>query len=365
MRRFEEDRSMTTTPWLVALLALIGAAVLIWAQRGSARSREAALEQRLARLEQQIQEQGEQLERSEAARADAEAALRANEERYLLAARCSQDGLWEWDLASDAVHLSPRWKGMLGFEADDLADDRAVWFARIHPDDRAAFEAAAQRHLRDGDPRCEHEMRLLHKDGSVRHVLSRSVALRRENGEPYRLIGLDTDVTRLRRVQSILDAVAEGTAGAFGERFFAAMAQHFARALEVDCAFIAECIDHPPTRVRTLAYWTTERGLADNFEFQLSGTPCDQVLNEARTCFHRENLAQLFPRERGYESYLGMPILASDGRVLGHLALRHRKPLDDSVLADLVYRIFLARAGAEIERLHALARLARLQAVVT
>jgi len=231
--------------------------------------------------------------------------------------------------------------------------------------DRAAFEEAARRHLGGGDPRCEHEMRLLHKDGSVRHVLSRSVALRRENGEPYRLIGLDTDVTRLRRVQTILDAVAEGTAGAFGERFFAAMAQHFARALEVDCAFVAECIDQPPTRVRTLAYWAADRGLVDSFEFSLAGTPCDQVLNEARTCFHPQDLAQLFPRERGYEAYLGMPIIASDGRVLGHLALRHRKPLDDTVLVDLVYRIFLARAGAEIERLHALARLARMQAVAS
>ena len=50
-----------------------------------------------------------------------------------------------------------------------------------------------------------------------------------------------------------------------------------------------------------------------------------------------------------------MPIIASDGRVFGHLALRHRKPLDDAVLVDLVYRIFLARAAAEIERLQALA----------
>ena len=61
-----------------------------------------------------------------------------------------------------------------------------------------------------------------------------------------------------------------------------------------------------------------------------------------------------------YECYLDMPIIASDGRVFGHLALRHRKPLDDAVLVDLVYRIFLARVAAEIERLQALAKLASL-----
>ena len=99
----------------------------------------------------------------------------------------------------------------------------------------------------------------VHKDGSMRHVLSRGVAIRDESGAPYRMVGLDTDVTRLRRVQTVLDAVADGTAGAFGEHFFAAMVQHFARALEVDCAFIAECVDDPATRVRTLAYWSAAK----------------------------------------------------------------------------------------------------------
>ena len=65
--------------------------------------------------------------------------------------------------------------------------------------------------------------------------------------------------------------------------------------------------------------------------------------------------------EAGFEAYLGMPITASDGRVLGHLALFNRKPLGDEVLVERVYRIFLARAAAEIERGQALARLALFQ----
>jgi PAS domain S-box-containing protein len=256
------------------------------------------------------------------------------------------------------VHLSPRWKSMLGFESHELANDMQAWRARVHPAERSALEQALARHLDGAEARFDHEMRLLHKDGSVRHVLSRGVAIRRESGEPYRMVGLDTDVTRLRRVQAVLDAVADGTAGASGERFFAAMVQHFARALEVDCAFIAECVDHPPTRVRTLAFWSAADGVVENFEFALAGTPCDEVLNEGRACFHRQGLAELFPREAGFEAYLGMPIIASDGRVLGHLALFDKQPLGDEVLVDRVYRIFLARAAAEMERMQALAQLA-------
>lgn len=340
-----------------ALAALGLTALLVSAVAGAARASQRRKDARLTELEQRSQAQQATIDGLERRCAQVEAELRASEERTLLALRGSLDGSWEWDIASGSMQFSPRWKGMLGFESQELGDDRDAWRSRVHDDDRAGFENALNRHLAGADPRFDHEMRLLHKDGSVRHVLSRGIALRNEAGAPYRVIGMDTDVTRLRRFQAILEAIADGTAGAHGEDFFAALAQHFARALDVDCAFIAECVDSPPTRVRTLGYWSADTGLTKNFEFSLRGTPCDAVLNEGRTCFYPEGLAITFPREAGYESYLGMPIVASDGRVLGHLALRDRGPLGDEVLVDRVYRIFLARAAAEIERLQALARL--------
>ena len=333
-------------------------ALLVWALSRVGRAQQRMLSTQLANLEQRCAEQRSALEHTQSRCAEVEADLRATEERYLLALRGSQEGLWEWDLASGAVHLSPRWTSMLGFESHELPNSLQTWRSRVHPDDRTALEEALARHLDGVEARFDHEMRLMHKDGSVRHVLSRGVAIRDEGGTPYRMVGLDTDVTRLRRVQIVLDAVAEGTAGAFGEHFFAAMVQHFARALEVDCAFIAECVDQPPTRVRTLAYWSAANGVVENFEFALAGTPCEEVLNEGRACFHRQGLAQLFPREAGFEAYLGMPIVASDGRVLGHMAMFDKQPLGDEVLVDRIYRIFLARAAAEMERMQALERLA-------
>lgn len=299
---------------------------------------------------------------AEARRAAAEEDLRATEQRYLLALRGSQDGLWEWDLASGVVHLSPRWKGMLGFQADRLADDRRAWLERVHPDDREGFERTLERHVAGTDERLDQELRLLDHTGAVHHVLSRAIAIRDASGRATRVVGVDTDITRLRRVQSVLDAVADGTAGVHGAPLFAAMAEHFARALGVDEAFIAECLDQPATRVRTLGYWSSTRGPVPNFEFELSGTPCEDVLRGGEMCFHPQGVGQMFPREAAYQGYLGLPIVASDGRLLGHLALFHRQPLTDDVLVDRVFRIFLARAGSEIERLQALAQLQRLQA---
>ncbi len=337
-----------------AALALIALA-LAWAASASGRGRDLAA--RLASAEARLREQQAEGARSEARRTEAESRARGAEERLQVALRGSQDGVWEWHVGNGRVQLSPRWKGMLGYGADDLGATRDDWLDRVHPDDRAGFVAALAA-LLEGGGRLDHEMRLQHRDGSVRHVLTRGVLLRGDDGAPERVLGLDTDVTRLKRVQAVLDAVADGTAGAHGDRFFAAMAEHFARALDVDCAFIAECADDPPTRVRTLAYWSVDKGLRDNFEFSLEGTPCQEVLESGQTCFHPERLAEMYPRERGWESYMGMPIVASDGRVLGHMALRDRAKLGDEVLIERVYRIFLARAAAEIERAQAVARLA-------
>jgi PAS domain S-box-containing protein len=343
------SQSIVLAP-LFALLVALG-----W-MFGPARRQRRELAARLAQLEQALAARRTELECSEAARARAEAELRSAEQRFLLAVRGSQDGLWEWELASGAVRLSPRWKGMLGYGTDELPDSLPAWRDCMHPDDRAGFEAALQQHLDGATAQLDHELRLRHRDGSVRHVLSRGVAIRRESGAPYRVVGLDTDVTALRRVQAVLDAVADGTSATSGAGFFDALVEHFARALQVECAFITECADAPPTRVRTLGYWSARRGARESFEFDLAGTPCEEVVQQGRTCFHREDLARMFPREAGYESYLGMPIIGSDSRVLGHLAIFDTRPRGDDLLMERIYRIFLARAAAEIERRHALQR---------
>ena len=164
------------------------------------------------------------------------------------------------------------------------------------------------------------------------------------------MVGVDTDVTALRRLQTVLDALADGTAQAHGAAFFPALVRNFARALGVDRAFIAQCVDEPPTRVRTLARWSAAHGMIENIEFALAGTPCAAVVQDGQACFHPANLAAMFPREQGFEAYLGMPIVGSDGRVLGHLAFFDTRPRGDELRAEPIYRIFLARAAAELER---------------
>jgi PAS domain S-box-containing protein len=291
-------------------------------------------------------------------RAATETALRESEERYALALRCSNDGLWEWDVKRDVTLLSPRWKAMLGFANTELGSDPAEWRARIHGEDQARVLAQLELCLNGEAPEFESEFRLLRKDGSARWVLSRGTALRHATGRAYRFVGLDTDITEVKRASEILMRVAAGTAAATGDEFFHRLVENFASALGVRIAFITECANQPATRVRTLAWWDGS-GFRPNFEFELAGTPCQAVIEGGETHFHPRRVNKLFPNER-MESYLGIPIFDHGGDVIGHLAFFDEKPMLDDMLLDAVYRIFTSRASAELQRKNALHKLAAL-----
>src|ERR1700676_3963675 len=98
----------------------------------------------------------------------AQEALKESEERYALAARGANVGLRDWNLSTNVVHLSPRWKAMLGFPEDEIGISSEEWFDRIHDADRERVKkeiAAHQEHL---TPHFESEHRVQHKDGSFR-----------------------------------------------------------------------------------------------------------------------------------------------------------------------------------------------------
>jgi PAS domain S-box-containing protein len=288
------------------------------------------------------------LERSAREQAATSAQLAASEERYALAVRSSNDGLWEWDFERELVSPSPRWNSMLGLPPHWQATP-AQWQGLIHPEDADSCRLALEALMGSAAGSFQHQHRLRHRDGSYRWVLSRGSVIRHASGKPYRMVGLDTDVTALKRIESVLKEIIAGTSGTSGEAFFRAMVRHFAGALGVPVAFITECVDHPATRLRTLAFWTDDH-FAENFEYALPGTPCETVVGEGRVCFHPSGVGRVFPVEEGYEGYLGIPIVGSSGRAIGHLAFLDRKLMSDEMLIDAVYRIFTARAAAELEK---------------
>ncbi|MBJ7331182.1 MAG: EAL domain-containing protein [Solirubrobacteraceae bacterium] len=121
--------------------------------------------------------------------------LAASEERYALAQRGANDGLWDWDLEHDALYVSPRWAAMVGYEASELGPAPSEWFDRVHPDDLPRVEDQLRRHL-DGDvAHFEAEFRIRHRNGHWLWVLARGVAIRDGETPPHRCAGSLTDIS--------------------------------------------------------------------------------------------------------------------------------------------------------------------------
>src|SRR5437899_7694831 len=125
----------------------------------------------------------------------AQEALKESEERYALAARGSNDGLWDWSLSANTVHFSPRWKAMLGYEEGEIGDRPGEWFDRIHDADRERVKEEIDAHQKGLTPHFESEHRVLHKEGSFRWMLSRGVAVHDASGKVLRMAGSQTDIT--------------------------------------------------------------------------------------------------------------------------------------------------------------------------
>src|SRR5262249_38753310 len=120
-------------------------------------------------------------------------------------------------------------------------------------------------------------------------------------------------------------------------------------------AFIAEFASPQTTKARTIAFWTTDH-IAENYEWTLAGTPCEEVVH-GNLCHHPSGVRQLFPEDRllvewGIESYLGVPLRDSQGTVLGHVAVFDERPMPEEPRKLLTFRILAARAAAELARLH-------------
>ena len=147
----------------------------------------------------------------------------------------------------------------------------------------------------------------------------------------------------------------EGTARATGEAFFRALAANLSAALDSAYALISEFAP-TPGRVRTLALFGAGK-LLDNVEYDLAGTPCDEVVR-GNVCLHRSGIQRAFPsdpmlKELGLESYFGVPLFDANREVLGHLALMDTSPMGDEPQRRATLEIFAARAASELERLRA------------
>ena len=136
---------------------------------------------------------------------NAQRALRESEERLTLAVAGAQEGVWDWNLETNGVVYSARWKQMLGYAGEEIEPHVSAWERLVHPDDRSRADRANDSVARGERATYEAEFRLRHKDGHYIHVLSRGFPMRREPGGPVvRIVGTHFDLSERKRAEATL-----------------------------------------------------------------------------------------------------------------------------------------------------------------
>ena len=145
------------------------------------------------------------------------------DERWELASRAANEGIWDWDLRTNKVYRSAYWFEMFGYEPGELADTPWVWENMIHPDDAASVIEQRGRHIEGRAPRYYAEHRMRCKDGRYRWFLSRGQVIRDEEGTPIRMLGFYTNIDetiasrmQILRQNAVLKALNEVSLQAIG-----------------------------------------------------------------------------------------------------------------------------------------------------
>ncbi len=132
------------------------------------------------------------------------AQLMKTEERWQLALKGNNDGIWDWNLQTEELFVSERFKEITGYEDSDISDYNNKWKASLHPDDLAISQQLLQEHLERKTPHYITEYRLWCYNSAYKWILSRGQALWDASGKAVRMVGSITDITERKQAEEAL-----------------------------------------------------------------------------------------------------------------------------------------------------------------
>ena len=271
------------------------------------------------------------------------------EEKLLLSQEIianAHDPISIMDLQGRFTYQNSSHASLVGFSDDELLGKTPALFLG---DD--AFTSICQELTRTQSYRGELIART--KDRTLRNLDLSVFTIRDAADKPACFVAIKRDITERKREEKILQALLEGTASVTGEQFFPALVRALAETLGVRYALVTELLEGERPRLRMLAIWMGSR-LGSPTEYDLVRTPCEKVIKLGEA-YYQQSVQELFPEDKdlvalGAVSYLGIAMVSSSGKTIGHLCILDDKPLlDEHQLAPLL-KVFASRAAAELER---------------
>ena len=272
------------------------------------------------------------------------------------AAAVGHIGSWSAQIPdrAGAITWSDECYRIFGVQPEQFDGRIESFVALIHPDDRAAVQAANEQALQNNTLYAV-DHRIIRPDGSIRWIHEQGRPILDDADRPIGMIGICQDITERRQTQEALQLVSEVVSSQVGQSFFEELTRTLAQVLGTKYAIVGRLSPTQPDTVETLAVWAGE-SFADNFSYALAGTPCAAVVSQD-LCLHCSDVQQAYPddamlREMSISAYAGAPLVNSDGDVIGLLIVLDTKPFENEVLIQSLIRLMGTRAAGELEREH-------------
>ncbi len=165
---------------------------------------------------------------------------------------------------------------------------------------------------------------------------------------------LEKQITERKDAEETLQMIVAGTASVTGNKFFSALVQNLATALNVSYVMVSKTVNNSVPSLKTLAFWTMT-SLAENIEYELIGTPCQIVLKNQLLSEYPRNLQEFFPdclllKQINAQSYVGLPLLDINENIIGNLCIIDTKPFIVNNRTKTLLNVFASRAAAELQR---------------
>ena len=257
----------------------------------------------------------------------------------------------------DAARIGhpPQGRGLLGVTTplclDDLSQDlRSAGFPPNHPPMKSLLSVNFSH-----DGKTYGRVYLSEKHGGSAFTKEDQQLLTRFADAFAQMLAYHRGQIELERSAKSLSEISQALLAITGETFFRELVMNLGKSLGVAFAFVGEVTDTSCSAIRTVAVNVGGK-LADNFVYELPGTPCENVVGKDICCY-TQGVQQLFPDDRmlvdmGIESYIGSPLFNSAGKPIGILVLLDNKPLADRKHAESILKICAGRAAAELDRRH-------------
>ena len=310
----------------------------------------------LRRLFEELDDKNRELEHDIDKRKHIEEAQRLSEAKFAGAFQCNPDSVSIARISDGMIlDVNQTFETLTGYTRDEAvggnAIDLNIW---IEPDRRRLLidTLKQQQMVRD------FAWRMLTKSGDARECMTNATIF--SVGSEQYMLAVIRDITDQRLLEEqkaeadrALLRLAQGTQDLAGESFFELLVADLASVLRTDLAFIGLRVPDASDHVRTLAAHGKGH-MAENFEYALAGTPCEQTL-KGDICVFSAGIRDRFPddpalAENDWDSYAGAPLRDAAGNTIGLLAVIHTQPLANPDLVKSLLRVFSERASAELER---------------